>query len=96
MEKTKEETKEEQMRLAMTEFLKACHAYRPAATQERSLGIAIAHHYRWDGFSIMETFAEALEDANYHAHCATVRRWQEQELKPDQALEDAEGICNAS
>ena len=38
----------------------------------RGLGCAIAAHAGWDGIRIMETFAAALEDANFHGECAQV------------------------
>lgn len=39
------------------------------------LGCAIAHYSGWDGLQIMQIFAAALEDANFHGECAKVREW---------------------
>jgi len=39
------------------------------------LGCAIAHYSGWDGLQIMQIFAAALEDANFHSECAKVREW---------------------
>ena len=39
------------------------------------LGCAIAYYSGWDGLQIMEIFAAALEDANFHGECAKVREW---------------------
>ncbi len=51
-------------------------AYKTAANfgerWNRGLGCAIAAHAGWDGIRIMETFAAALEDANFHGECAQV------------------------
>ncbi len=43
----------------------------------RGLGCAIAAHAHWDGIRIMEIFAAALEDANWHTECAIVLGWVE-------------------
>ena len=45
------------------------------ATEQEALGLAIAHHFAWDGIALFEVFASALEDANFHAECAVVRGW---------------------
>jgi hypothetical protein len=42
-------------------------------SQEYGLALMIAEHFRWDGLRILETFALALEDANYHRECVKVR-----------------------
>ena len=39
------------------------------------LGCAIAHYSGWHGLQIMEIFAAALEDANFHGECGKVREW---------------------
>lgn len=43
------------------------------------LGIAISIWADWTGLTIMEVFANALEDANYHKQCEIVRGWIEKE-----------------
>lgn len=42
------------------------------ATQEEALGIAIAHHFHWDGLAILRVAEAALEDANFHTESALV------------------------
>ena len=48
---------------------------RNRETETESLGAALSCHFAWDGIAIMEVFASALEDANFHAECAVVRGW---------------------
>lgn len=43
------------------------------------LGCAIAHYSGWNGLQIMQIFAAALEDANFHGECEKVRAWIENE-----------------
>ena len=42
-----------------------------------TLGTMISGYCNWNSYSIMEIFAEALEDANFHDECAQVRKWME-------------------
>jgi hypothetical protein len=46
-------------------------------TEAECLGELIALHFRWDATPIMQAFANALEDANFHTHARTVRGWIE-------------------
>ena len=39
---------------------------------EEGLGIALAHHFEWDGLKILQTFYSALEDANFHTEAEKV------------------------
>jgi hypothetical protein len=41
--------------------------------EEYVLALMVAEHFRWNGIAILETFALALEDANYHRECNQVR-----------------------
>lgn len=41
------------------------------------LGIAISSWAEWDGLRIMEVFAEALSDANFHTESSEVHHWIE-------------------
>lgn len=47
--------------------------YEP--TEQEALGMVISNHFLWNGIAICECFANALEDANFHGECATVRDW---------------------
>jgi hypothetical protein len=42
-------------------------------SEEYVLALMIARHLRWKGLRILETFALALEEANYHKECGVVR-----------------------
>jgi hypothetical protein len=42
---------------------------------EEGLGIALAHHFEWDGIGIMKTMMFALEDANFHTEAGIVGEW---------------------
>ncbi len=55
-------------------FMKECQAEQ---TAEDCLGIALAHHFKWDGTSILEVAASALEDANFHAEAAAINKMLE-------------------
>lgn len=50
------------------------------ASEEETLGIALARHFRWDGIALMKMAAAALEDSNFHAEAA----------KLDEMIEEAE------
>ena len=43
--------------------------------ENEGLGCAIAYYSGWNGLQIMEIFAAALEDANFHGECEKVREW---------------------
>ena len=46
----------------------------PTEESEASgMGMIVARTFGWDGVQIMEAFAEALEDANFHKQCEKVR-----------------------
>ena len=40
--------------------------YRNKATDQEGLGLLVSHYFEWCGDLIIETFCEALEDANFH------------------------------
>ena len=63
------------------------------ATEADAIGLIIARHYEWDGSRIMEAFASALEDGNYHDECETVRNWLGKPKEP--AYEPTE-VCDES
>ena len=64
---------------ALTKLAEARAAEAFEATYEASeaetVGLIIAGHFNWDGIGILETFASALEDANFHDEAGTVTRW---------------------
>ena len=39
------------------------------------LGICISQYCEWDGLSIMQIFASALDDSNFHEEAAKVEEW---------------------
>lgn len=41
--------------------------YRDQAKETEALGILISQYFEWDGSKIVETFIEALGDANFHS-----------------------------
>lgn len=47
--------------------------FQLAQTDETCLGMALSHFFQWDGVRIMDTAAEALEDANFHNEAAMLR-----------------------
>lgn len=62
--------------------LRSSYTVTPEYTPENlreGLGLAIAFWCEWTGADIMEIFASALEDANYHTKCGIVRDWIEEE-----------------
>jgi len=36
------------------------------ATDSEAMGLLVSHFFEWDGVAILETSAEALQDANFH------------------------------
>jgi len=47
-------------------------SYWPTISDEDALGVAISKWAEWEGNKIMETFASALEDSNYHTERAEI------------------------
>ncbi len=41
--------------------------YQDRTTEPEALGIIISQYFEWDGLRILETFSNALEDANFHS-----------------------------